>query len=98
MKLFWWRSCRNRFCGRQGLRGSSRQNLDNTADEAKRFLAKTPGPGTHLHQPGGLEGKLATDYGVMVLPQLFLLDKEGKVVNRNAQVSTLEDEIKKLLK
>jgi hypothetical protein len=73
-------------------------NLDNTADEAKKFLAKTPGPGTHLHQPGGLEGKLATDYGIMVLPQLFLLDKEGKVVNRNAQVSTLEDEVRKLLK
>jgi thiol-disulfide isomerase/thioredoxin len=73
-------------------------NLDNTAEEARRFLQRSPAPGTHLHQPGGLEGKLATDYGIMVLPQLFLLDRDGKVVNRNAQVGTLEDEIKKLLK
>jgi hypothetical protein len=73
-------------------------NLDNTPEEARKFLQRAAAPGMHLQQPGGLEGKLATDYGVMVLPQLFLLDKDAKVVNRNAQVSTLEEDVKKLLK
>jgi hypothetical protein len=33
----------------------------------------------------------------MVLPNLFLADKDGKVVSRTVQVSNLEEEVKKLL-
>ncbi len=73
-------------------------NLDGTAEEAKAFLNRNPAPGTHLYQAGGLDGKLATDYGVMVLPSIFLVSKEGKVLSRNLQVGTLEDELKKQLK
>lgn len=73
-------------------------NLDNTAEEAAGFLQRAPAPGVHLFQPGGLESPLATHYGVMVLPNLFLTDKDGKVVSRTVQMSNLEDEIKKLLK
>jgi len=71
-------------------------NLDNTVEEARAFLTRTPAPGIHLFQPGGLESPLATQYGVMVLPNLFLVDKDGKVISRNIQqVGSLEEEIKK---
>ena len=71
-------------------------NLDNAVEEARAFLARTPAPGIHLFQPGGLESPLATQYGVMVLPNLFLVDKDGKVISRNIQqVGSLEEEIKK---
>ena len=73
-------------------------NLDSTAEEARKFLQTQPVPGTHLHQDGGLESKLAMEYGIQVLPQTFLVGKDGKVLNRNAQVSTLEEEVKKQLK
>lgn len=73
-------------------------NLDQSAEEAKKFLKTAPVPATHLYQSGGLEGKLATDYGIMVLPQMFLIGKDGKVSNRNAQIANVEDEIKKLVK
>ncbi len=74
-------------------------NLDNTAEDASAFLRRAPAPGMHLFQPGGLEGSLATQYGVMVLPHLFLVDKDGKVLSRTIQqVSNLEDELKKVLK
>jgi hypothetical protein len=72
-------------------------NLDSSADEAKAFLAKNPALGTHLYQPGGLESKLATQYGVMVLPSVFLVGKDGKCLSKSAQVNNVEDEIKKYL-
>ena len=73
-------------------------NLDNSAEEANGYLKRSPAPGTHLHQAGSLESKLATDYGIMVLPHLFLVGKDGKVVSRTVQLGNLEDEVKKLLK
>jgi thiol-disulfide isomerase/thioredoxin len=73
-------------------------NLDNTIEDAQNFLRRNPAPGTHLYQSGGLDGKLAAEYGVLVLPQLFLVGKDGKVLNRNLQLANLEDELKKQLK
>lgn len=70
-------------------------NLDNTPEEAKAFLAKNPLPGTHLHQAGGVDSKLATQYGIMGLPTTFVVGKDGKCLSKSAQVSTLEEEIKK---
>jgi hypothetical protein len=34
----------------------------------------------------------------MVMPQIFLVGKDGKVVNRNVQINSLDEEIKKLAK
>jgi thiol-disulfide isomerase/thioredoxin len=73
-------------------------NLDNTTEEARAFLREHAAPGVQLHQDGGLESELATDYGIMVLPTLFLVDREGKVIQRNLHITGLEDEVKKLLK
>ncbi|HLJ96761.1 MAG TPA: hypothetical protein VKU02_26545 [Gemmataceae bacterium] len=74
-------------------------NLDNTADEAKAFLQRVPAPGIHLFQPGGLEGPLATQYGILFPPFLLLVDKDGKVLSRTVQqVSSLDGELKKHMK
>ncbi len=71
-------------------------NLDNTPDAATAFLQKTQAPGTHLYVPGGLNSPLAEQYGVMVLPNMFLVGRDGKVASHTIQMSSLEDEIKKL--
>lgn len=58
-------------------------------------------PGIQLVQagtPGGLDGPLATQYGIPVTPYMVLVGRDGKVVNRNLQTATLEDELKKLFK
>jgi thiol-disulfide isomerase/thioredoxin len=73
-------------------------NLDNSIEEARKYLQSTPAPGTHLHQDGGLESKMATDYGIQVLPTIFIVGKDGKVASRNGQIANLEDEVKKLVK
>ena len=44
-----------------------------------------------------LADRLAAQYGVMVAPHVFVAGKDGKVVNRNAQVATLEEDVRKLL-
>ena len=73
-------------------------NLDNSAGEAVNFLRGKPIASTHLYQqPGGLDCPLAVNYGVMVLPNLFLVGRDGKVVSHTVQMSGLEDEIKKLM-
>jgi hypothetical protein len=55
-------------------------------------------PGTQIAQAGGLESALANQYGIVVLPTMFLVGQDGKVVSRTVQIATVEDEIKKLLK
>lgn len=72
-------------------------NLDNAPGDAQAYLSRNPTPGIHLHQPGGLDSPLATQYGVMVLPNIFLVGRDGKVVSRNLQVAILEDEVRKLV-
>ena len=69
-----------------------------SAAAAMTYLQRTPTPGTHLfQQPGGLDSPMAVNYGVMVLPHLFLVGRDGKVVSHTVQTNGLEDEIKKLM-
>ena len=72
-------------------------NLDGSAEEAAAAIKRASAVGLHLHQAGGTESKLATDYGIMG-PHLFLVGKDSKVVSRNMSLSGLEDELKKQLK
>ncbi len=72
-------------------------NLDNKAEEATAFLRSNPALGIQLFREGGLDSPLAVQYGVMALPNLFLVGKDGKVVSRTVQVNGLEDEVKKLV-
>jgi thiol-disulfide isomerase/thioredoxin len=76
-------------------------NLDERAKDATDYLHNTPLPGTHLFQAqaeqSGLNSPLATQYGIMGLPTMFLVGKDGRVINRSIQINELEDAIKKAL-
>jgi hypothetical protein len=71
-------------------------NLDNNAEEAAAAVKKVSLPGAHL-VAGGMEGKLATDFGLTVPPYLFLVGKDGKVVSTKLLAVNVEGEVKKLL-
>lgn len=73
-------------------------NLDNAVADAVNFLKGNNVAGTHLFQTGGLESPLALQYGITVLPNMFLVGADGKVASRSVQSSTLEDELKKIIK
>jgi hypothetical protein len=72
-------------------------NLDNTPPEANN-PDRAAMPGIQLFAPGGLDSPLAAQHGIMVLPNMFLVGKDGKVVSRTVQMAGLEDEISKLVK
>jgi glutathione peroxidase-family protein len=75
-------------------------SLDDEAGKAAQALTAAQVPGAHLHAAGGLDrSPLATAYGIQMVPHAFVVGKDGKVVNRNAQTGpVLKDEIEKLLK
>ena len=71
--------------------------MDDDAKEAGAAIQKHGIPGTHLHVAGGLDrSTLATSYGILVAPHIFVVGKDGKIVKRNGEMATLEDDIKKL--
>ena len=82
--------------GKQGLELVT-VNLDSSAKEAAEFVKKAGAPGTHLFQEGGMDSKYAVEYGVMMMPNTFLVGKDGKVVSRTLQIEGIENEVKKQL-
>lgn len=73
-------------------------NLDNDAKDALGYLRTKPLSWPQLYEPGGLDGRLASELGILALPTMILIGKDGKVVNRNIHAAELDAELKKLLR
>lgn len=74
-------------------------NLDNELTTAKNFVTqKKIDTWPHLYDEGGLESRIANEMGILSLPTMLLIDKNGRVVNRNIHASEIEAELKKLIK
>jgi thiol-disulfide isomerase/thioredoxin len=74
-------------------------NLDNSPADATAFLRTNKAlPWAQLYEEGGLEGRLATEMGILTLPTMILIGRDGKVVNRNIHAGELDAELKKLLR
>lgn len=73
-------------------------NLDGTANEAKKYLNANRFPWPHAFEEGGIEeSRLAREMGILTLPMMLLVDKQGRVVNNNVHSGELEAELKKAL-
>lgn len=72
-------------------------NLDNKAGDADVLRAKSP-PGPHLHDGGGMNGPLASHYGIFALPHAFVIDRDGNVAQSKMNVGALDEEIERLTK
>jgi thiol-disulfide isomerase/thioredoxin len=74
-------------------------NLDEKQEDASKFLASHPLAVTHLFQATeqgkGLNSPLALHYGITTMPHIFLVGKDGNVVNRTLQINDLEDAVRK---
>jgi thiol-disulfide isomerase/thioredoxin len=73
-------------------------DLDNDRAELDAFLKENRMAWPQIFEPGGMESRLSVDYGIILLPSMFLVDAEGKVVSRNLRSSAEVDrQLEKLL-
>jgi len=73
-------------------------NLDNERSELEAFVKEHQVSWPQIFEPGGTESRLAVDYGIILLPSMFLIDSEGKVVSRNLRTSAdVDRQLEKML-
>jgi thiol-disulfide isomerase/thioredoxin len=63
-------------------------NLDNEKADLDTYLQTTSLPWPQIFEPGGMESRLATEFGIISLPTMFLVDPDGKVINRSLRSSS----------
>src|SRR5690606_32166967 len=62
-----------------------------------KFLADNKLPWPIYYQGGGFEGAFSQKWSIMAIPQIFLIDKEGKLSSVDAHGPALEEQVSKLL-
>ncbi|HKI18161.1 MAG TPA: TlpA disulfide reductase family protein, partial [Isosphaeraceae bacterium] len=73
-------------------------DLDNERGELDAFLKEHRLAWPQIFEAGGMESRLAVEYGIISLPTMFLVDADGRVVNRNLRTSAEVDrQLDKLL-
>lgn len=68
-------------------------SLDKDAEQARSFLSGRLTGGTQVYGGGGLEGAIARQYGIQVLPEVFLVDRDGTVIKHSLQAGQVEAEV-----
>ena len=75
-------------------------SLDEDAATAKEAVAKAQAPGIHLfhatNNERGMGSPLALQYGIHILPTLFIVGRDGRVTSNSVQVGDIETELKKV--
>ncbi len=72
--------------------------LDASKAAAQQFLNQNRTPWKQLYEPGGIDGRLGNEMGIMTLPLMVLVDRDGRVINHNAQIPELQAELSRLQK
>jgi thiol-disulfide isomerase/thioredoxin len=62
-------------------------SLDADRAAVDGFLKESPLPWSIVHEPGGMDSRLADEFGIISLPTMILTDASGKVVNRNIRTA-----------
>lgn len=72
-------------------------SLDNKPEDLADYLRDHKLPWPQLFEPGGLDSRLANEMGILTLPTMILIGKDGKVVNRGVHITELEREVGNIL-
>ena len=71
--------------------------LDGDKAKLQKFLQAKPLPWPQLHEPGGLDSRLAEEFGVLALPTMVLVGADGAVIDRNVSITGLEKRLDELI-
>ena len=72
-------------------------SLDNKPEDLKGYLDQHKLMWPQIFEPGGLDSRLANEMGILTLPTMILIGKDGKVVNRSVHITELEREVGNIL-
>jgi thiol-disulfide isomerase/thioredoxin len=73
-------------------------SLDRDRKELVSYLAANRLGWPQIFEEGGLDSAPANQLGILTLPTMILVDKQGKVVDRNVQSADLEATVEKLVR
>jgi thiol-disulfide isomerase/thioredoxin len=73
-------------------------SLDSDTKALADFLRTKKLTWPQLYEPGGLESPLANELGILTLPTMLLIDKQGKVISRSISIGELDTELGKQLR
>lgn len=71
-------------------------NVDHSREEVAGYVEQNSVSWPQIFEEGGLESRLARQLGIVNVPTMLLIDKQGKVVNRDIQVADLGRELERL--
>jgi thiol-disulfide isomerase/thioredoxin len=73
-------------------------NLDTAGAPIQKYLQDYKVPWPHVAEEGGLESRPAQEFGIITLPTMFLVDRQGRVVSSNISIADLKKEVPTLVK
>ncbi|MCA9040184.1 MAG: TlpA family protein disulfide reductase [Planctomycetaceae bacterium] len=72
-------------------------NIDQTPENVRPYLTKEKISWQQIYEPGGDESPAAMEYGIIMVPTMFLVDKQGTVHSRPSNVEDLQKLLPELL-
>jgi RNA polymerase sigma factor (sigma-70 family) len=69
--------------------------LDDDVQTVRNDLNRFRKPAIHLYQPRGMNSPLATKHGVTKIPSIFLVGRDGNLIQSGIAIDDLEDVLKK---
>lgn len=73
-------------------------SLDAQPQDLASYLGENPLPWPQIFEEGGLDSRPANALGIFNLPTMILIDRSGKVLDRNIRVTELDGKLKELLR
>ncbi len=71
-------------------------SLDKDPLKLQAYLRQNRLPWEQIYEGGGLDGRLANEMGILTFPTMLLVDKQGRVTNRNVHAAELDAELAKM--
>lgn len=72
-------------------------SLDSDPASIAPYLKQHKVTWPQIHEPGGLDSPPARAYGVITVPTMFLVGRDGNVVHRNLDLTVLKSDLPELL-